>query len=47
MKTRLPVLFIMITLVMPDLIRELRGSNLASAALWGGVLASSFAVMQF
>lgn len=59
MKTRLPILFIMITLmidamgiglimpVMPDLIRELRGTNLASAALWGGVLATSFAVMQF
>lgn len=59
MKTRLPILFIMITLVidamgiglimpvMPDLIRELRGTSLASAALWGGVLASSFAVMQF
>ena len=59
MKTRLPILFIMITLVidamgiglimpvMPDLIRELRNTDLASAALWGGVLATSFAVMQF
>ena len=59
MKTRLPILFIMITLVidamgiglimpvMPDLIRELRHTDLASAALWGGVLATSFAVMQF
>ena len=59
MKTRLPILFIMITLVidamgiglimpvMPDLIRELRGTDLASAALWGGLLATSFAVMQF
>ncbi|KPU83780.1 MFS transporter [Marinosulfonomonas sp. PRT-SC04] len=59
MKTRLPILFIMITLVidamgiglimpvMPDLIRELRGTNLASAAVWGGLLATSFAVMQF
>ena len=59
MKTRLPIIFIMITLVidamgiglimpvMPDLIRELRETNLASAALWGGVLATSFAVMQF
>lgn len=59
MKTRLPILFIMITLVidamgiglimpvMPDLIRQLRNTDLASAALWGGVLATSFAVMQF
>lgn len=59
MQTRLPILFIMITLVidamgiglimpvMPDLIRELRNTDLASAALWGGVLATSFAVMQF
>lgn len=59
MKPRLPILFITITLmidamgiglimpVMPDLIRELRGTNLASAAMWGGVLATSFAVMQF
>ena len=59
MKTRLPILFIMITLVidamgiglimpvMPDLIRELQNTDLASAALWGGVLATSFAVMQF
>ncbi|OAN80650.1 tetracycline resistance MFS efflux pump [Sulfitobacter sp. EhC04] len=53
------VLFIMLTVmidamgiglmipVMPDLIRELRGGTLAQAALWGGVLATSFAVMQF
>ena len=59
MKTRLPILFIMITLVidsmgiglimpvMPDLIRQLRHTDLASAAMWGGVLATSFAVMQF
>ena len=33
--------------VMPDLIRELRGTGLSEAALWGGVLAASFAVMQF
>lgn len=58
-KTKLPILFIMITLVidamgiglimpvMPDLIREMRHTDLASAALWGGILASSFAVMQF
>ncbi len=59
MQNRLPILFIMITLVidamgiglimpvMPDLIRELRATDLASAAVWGGVLATSFAVMQF
>ncbi len=33
--------------VMPDLIREVRGLALSDAALWGGVMATSFAVMQF
>jgi MFS transporter, DHA1 family, tetracycline resistance protein len=33
--------------VMPDLIREVTGSTLSDAALWGGVLSTSFAVMQF
>lgn len=33
--------------VMPDLIEEVTGGNLATAALWGGVLTTSFAVMQF
>jgi DHA1 family tetracycline resistance protein-like MFS transporter len=33
--------------VMPDLIRELQGGGLADAALWGGVLATVFAVAQF
>jgi DHA1 family tetracycline resistance protein-like MFS transporter len=33
--------------VMPDLIREVRGGTLGEAALWGGLLATSFAVMQF
>ena len=33
--------------VMPDLIREVTGRPLSEAALWGGVLATSFAVMQF
>ena len=33
--------------VMPDLIREVTGGDLAHAALWGGLLATSFAVMQF
>jgi len=33
--------------VTPDLIRELLGAGLSEAALWGGVLSASFAVMQF
>ena len=33
--------------VMPDLIREVNGGDLSNAALWGGVMATTFAVMQF
>ena len=33
--------------VMPDLMMEVTGASLSEAALWGGVLATSFAVMQF
>ncbi len=33
--------------VMPDLIEDVQTANLSSAALWGGVLATTFAVMQF
>lgn len=33
--------------VLPDLIRSVTGGTLASAALWGGVLTTAFAVMQF
>ncbi|WP_436397902.1 TCR/Tet family MFS transporter [Roseobacter sp. S98] len=33
--------------VMPDLIQEVRAGNLAQAALWGGILSTVFAVMQF
>jgi DHA1 family tetracycline resistance protein-like MFS transporter len=33
--------------VMPDLIQEVTSLSLSDAALWGGVLATSFAVMQF
>jgi DHA1 family tetracycline resistance protein-like MFS transporter len=33
--------------VTPDLIRELLGKGLAEAALWGGALTASFAIMQF
>ena len=32
---------------MPSLIREVTGGDLANAAIWGGVLSTSFAVMQF
>lgn len=33
--------------VMPDLVPEVTGGDLASAALWGGVLSASLAVMLF
>ena len=33
--------------VMPELIREVEGTGLSGAAVWGGVLATIFAVMQF
>jgi DHA1 family tetracycline resistance protein-like MFS transporter len=56
---RLPVLFILMTVmidamgiglilpVMPDLIRETTGGTLAQAAIWGGILSTVFAAMQF
>jgi MFS transporter, DHA1 family, tetracycline resistance protein len=56
---RLPVLFLLITVaidamgiglilpVMPDLIEEVSGRGLSGAALWGGVLGTVFAAMQF
>ncbi len=56
---RLPLYFILITValdamgiglimpVMPDLIREVQGVDLSDAAVWGGILAAVFAVMQF
>ena len=59
MKPRLPILFILITVmidamgiglimpVMPELIQEVSGGTIASAAIWGGVLTTSFAAMQF
>lgn len=55
----LPLVFILVTVlidamgigliipVMPDLIREIGGGNLAEAAVWGGILSTSYAVMQF
>ncbi len=33
--------------VLPDLIAELNGSGIGAAAVWGGILTTSFAVMQF
>lgn len=56
---RLSILFLLITVmldamgiglilpVMPELIRDVQGGNLAQAALWGGALSATFAVMQF
>ncbi len=56
---RLPTIFILITVmldavgiglimpIMPDLIQEVQGGTLADAALWGGVMSTVFAVMQF
>ena len=59
MKQSLAVTFVLITLVidamgiglilpvMPSLIREVEGGDLGQAAVWGGILSTSFAVMQF
>lgn len=59
MQNRLALVFILVTVmidsigigiifpVMPDLMREVTGADLASASLWGGLLATSFAAMQF
>lgn len=57
--SRLPIFFIVATVaidamgiglimpVMPDLLREVDGGNLGDAAIWGGILATTFAAMQF
>lgn len=59
MRQRLPLVFILITMmidamgiglilpVMPDLLREVSGGSLGQAALWGGILSTLYAVMQF
>jgi len=59
MSSRLPIIFILITVmidsmgfglimpVMPELIQEVGAHDLGQAAVWGGVLATAFAVMQF
>ena len=53
------IIFVMITVmidamgiglmvpVMPDLIRDVNGGSLSQAAVWGGILSATFAVMQF
>ena len=59
MNKRLPLFFILCTVaidaigigiivpVMPDLLIEVGGGTLGEAAVWGGILATAFAVMQF
>ncbi|GAA6158833.1 tetracycline resistance MFS efflux pump [Ruegeria sp. HU-ET01832] len=56
---RLPFLFVLLTVmidamgiglvlpIMPELIVEVQGGTLAGAAVWGGVLSTAFAAMQF
>ncbi|MEJ8561238.1 TCR/Tet family MFS transporter [Yoonia sp. GPGPB17] len=59
MNKRLAVTFILISVmldsmgiglilpVMPDLIQEVEGQGIGAAAVWGGILATTFAAMQF
>lgn len=59
MSQRLPFIFILLTLVidaigfglimpmMPSLIKEVSGGDLAYAAIWGGILSTGFGLMQF
>lgn len=59
MRGRLALVFILLTVaidaigiglifpVMPDLMEQVTHADLSGAALWGGVLTTSFAVMQF
>ena len=59
MDNRLPSTFILISVVldsmgiglimpvMPDLIQEVEGAGIADAAVWGGILTTIFAAMQF
>ncbi|GAA4225473.1 DHA1 family tetracycline resistance protein-like MFS transporter [Sagittula marina] len=58
-KLQLPVVFLLVTVaidamgiglilpVMPDLISEVSHRGLSGAAVWGGVLATAYAMMQF
>lgn len=59
MQSRLALLFVLLTVmidsigigiifpVMPDLLKSVTGTDIATASLWGGALATSFALMQF
>jgi len=59
MHARSPLIFIFITVmldaigiglilpVMPELIRQLHGDTVSAAALWGGLMAFTYAAMQF
>lgn len=59
MRNRLPIFVILATViidamgigliipVMPDLIQEVTGGDLGAAAIWGGILSTVFAFMQF
>ncbi|KJZ20658.1 TCR/Tet family MFS transporter [Loktanella sp. S4079] len=59
MQNRLPLIFILVTVVidsmgiglilpvMPELIQEVEAADLGRAAVWGGILATIFAAMQF
>ncbi len=59
MLKNLPLVFVLVTVtidaigigiiipVMPDLIKEVGKASIADAALWGGMLAASFSLMQF
>lgn len=56
---RLPLIFVLTTVmidamgiglimpIMPNLLIEVQGGSLADAAIWGGILSTAFAVMQF
>ncbi len=56
---RLPLFFVLTTVmidamgiglimpIMPNLLLEVQGGSLADAAIWGGILSTAFAVMQF
>lgn len=56
---RLPLIFVLATVmidamgiglimpIMPNLLLEVQGGSLADAAIWGGILSTAFAVMQF
>lgn len=59
MPMRLPLFFVLTTVmidamgiglimpIMPNLLLEVQGGSLADAAIWGGILSTAFAVMQF